>query len=129
MPRPRRKSRKVGFAEAGASTGTDSDASQNASARYEGSTAEVEEYAAKFGHYKKEPQGRPVLTSEPSTRAGTQYLGDASVRAGSNLRAIAEDPSVRIRGSDMDKSVHMRALQTQDSDGLVPMRVVKLANK
>lgn len=81
------------------------------------------EFASKFGHY-KQSTGPTELEHAPSTkvptpaylrdmsvRAGRVYNSEASVRAGSQFRANLEDPSVRLRGSTLDGSVHMKAYQ------------------
>ena len=79
------------------------------------------EFASKFGHYK---QTGPTLDNQPSTRvagpaylrdmsvrAGRVYNSEASVRAGSQFKPNLEDPSVRLRGSTLDGSVHMKAFR------------------
>jgi len=42
------------------------------------------------------------------------YNSEASVRAGAHFKTNANDPSVRLRGSNMEGSVHMKAY---DVDG------------
>jgi len=49
-----------------------------------------------------------------SVRAGRVYNSEASVRAGAHFKTNANDPSVRLRGSNMEGSVHMKAY---DVDG------------
>lgn len=84
------------------------------------------DFASKFGHY-NEGQGSIKLDNAPSVRlpsnmtdmsvrAGRVYNSEASVRAGSHFQPNLEDPSVRLRGSILDGSVHMKAFQIEEEE-------------
>jgi serine/threonine protein phosphatase PrpC len=73
-------------------------------------------FGSRFGHYKThdDVNGNHVatsrlLTAEMSVRAGRVYNSEASVRAGVQFKANVTDPFVRVRGSNLDGSVHMKA--------------------
>lgn len=140
VTRPKRKGRKVAFSEEPeemakpkvekADTGA---IRRSSSLHFPGTTADTtDDYASKFGHYKDadEEELTPTFMTEPSVRAGRVYNSEASVRAGKALQAkqaANDDPSVRLRGSNMDGSLHLKtsALKSQDPAGLVPVRVVQ----
>ena len=90
------------------------------------------EFGVRFGHYRpdvslgrhasklplaqlpEEGQGaarEPTrnLIPDMSVRAGRVYNSEASVRAGLQYKTNVEDPSVRLRGSNLEGSVHMKA--------------------
>jgi serine/threonine protein phosphatase PrpC len=107
-----------------------------ASQRFRGAVAEGEgEYEGKFGHYKaaagRAGSGRGA--ADPSTRAGRVYNSEQSVRAGAHGAGRADDPSIRVAGSGLDKSVRHRASAPGPAsvpltgliEGLAPVRVVK----
>lgn len=138
LERISRRSRKVAFAkdtlERKSTTGAGM--LRSASHAYLGSTADGEDdYASKFGHYKAAEggHGAPQFVGEPSVRAGRLYNSEASVRAGSAMARNAgrQDPSVHVRGSNLEASVHFKASRSREledsasADGLVPVRVVK----
>jgi serine/threonine protein phosphatase PrpC len=123
---PQRPS-KVSFAEEPVKEDKPTSAFQRSSSHFfSDSVADSDgDFASKFGHYKK---GGPTLESTPSTRvtagylrdmsvrAGRVYNSEASVRAGSQFRPNLEDPSVRLRGSTLDGSVHMKAFQIREEE-------------
>jgi hypothetical protein len=80
-----------------------------------------EEYAKKFGKYKK--GAAPAAGAEASVRAGRVFSSDQSVRAGTANRAPVADPSIRLRGSALDKSVHMKSSALHAEEELAPVRV------
>lgn len=144
LRKPKRKGKRVAFSEESVQRSeeakTEKDVSllrRSASSAFSNATAEDSgDFATKFGHY----QGSMSLRNDFSVRAGRVYNSEASVRAGTQgLLARQKDPSVRIRGSNMEGSLHLRAddIIPEDSvkDGrndddakspeLFPVRVVK----
>ncbi len=72
------------------------------------------DYGSKFGHYNRSGSiraetGGPPISGDMSVRAGRIYNSEASVRAGGHFQPNLQDPSVRILGSNMNGSVHMKA--------------------
>lgn len=72
------------------------------------------DYGSKFGHYNRSGSiraetGGPPISGDMSVRAGRIYNSEASVRAGAHFQPNLQDPSVRILGSNMNGSVHMKA--------------------
>lgn len=116
-------------------TGT-TDMRRTASMHFADSTADGgADFAAKFGHYHSNEEGRPTLTAEASVRAGRVYNSEASMRAGNHYNP-PDDPSVRLRGSNLEGSMHLKASAIVEEDatttttgsdppGLAPVRVVK----
>ena len=120
---------------------TDSAMKRNASVHFGNAVAEDgAEYAAKFGHYNRSQSQFGSTFTDPSVRAGRVYNTEASVHAGKvAMMRDTSDPSVRLRGSDIEGSVHLRAREipeTVDEDegiareeikvpGLRPIRTVK----
>ncbi len=103
--------------------------------------SESAEFGVRFGHYRPQvpfgerdastklplPQlpeqgqaqqgytGAPTINSiaDMSVRAGRVYNSEASVRAGSQFKTNMEDPSVRLRGSNLEGSVHLKAYDVE----------------
>jgi len=110
---------------------------RSASMHFAGATADSgEEFASKFGHYTAgegngtfdKPGGG--LLAEASVRAGRVYNSEASVRAGNaNKKSTTlDDPSVRLRGSNFNGSVHIKSgklITDAEIQGLAPVRTVK----
>jgi serine/threonine protein phosphatase PrpC len=119
------------------SSGSGSGMPRSASMHFSSATVDSgENFASKFGHYtnadgtgtlEHTPSGG--FLAEASVRAGRVYNSEASVRAGSvNKPSAEEDPSVRLRGSNLEGSVHMKTskLMSEESlQGLAPVRVAK----
>lgn len=80
---------------------------RSVSTHFENSIAEsTDDYAAKFGHYNNQ---FATTFGEQSVRAGRVYNTEASVHAGKiALMKDTSDPSVRLRGSDIEGSVHLK---------------------
>ena len=103
-------------------------------------TSDSMEFGARFGHYRAEvplvernisvkldglPEDGPTSQNaraamatfnsiaDMSVRAGRVYNSEASVRAGSQFKPNLEDPSVRLRGSNLEGSVHMKAYDVE----------------
>jgi hypothetical protein len=143
-PSRRKGSRRVAFDKAavalaearGTGTSQNGGVRRSASEAFANATAEAEEYGVKFGHY---TSGMGTGIGEPSVRAGRVYNSEASVRAGTAGLRSSQDPSVHVRGSNLDGSLHLRASKigeeeeeeggsagdNQDQSGLPPVRVVR----
>lgn len=90
-------------------TSTKSSMRRNASHHFLSATADDDsEFASKFGHYSSLSQDAISNLYEPSVRAGRVYNSEASLHAGSAM-IQKEDPTVRLRGSSFDGSVHWKA--------------------
>jgi hypothetical protein len=104
---------------------------------FSGATVDTgENFGSKFGHYTNGSglgtldKPAPGGLAEASVRAGRLYNSEASVRAGSMNKntTVAEDPSVRLRGSNLEGSVHLKTsklMSDESLQGLAPVRVVK----
>ncbi len=143
VERVRRKGRKsVAFSEAAIAKKNAAAASNNdgmprsASMHFSGATVDSgEDFASKFGHYTNADGTGTIeklsggFLAEASVRAGRVYNSDASVRAGTvNKSSVSNDPSVRLRGSNLEGSVHLKTSKLINEDnlqGLTPVRVVK----
>jgi serine/threonine protein phosphatase PrpC len=126
---PSIRASKVSFADSATSTGPVPTHSmqRNPSIYFRDSIAESDvDFASKFGHYtdnatlqdrNESTRVAPVgISHEMSVRAGRVYNSEASVRAGRHFKPDLEDPSVRLRGSHMEGSVRLKALQVERSD-------------
>jgi hypothetical protein len=51
--------------------------------------------------------------ADMSVRAGRVYNSEASVRAGAHFNPNVNDPSVRLRGSNLEGSVHIKAYDVE----------------
>lgn len=122
-------------AKAGAANVGGGGVPRSASMHFLGATVDSgEDFASKFGHYTAADGDldKPVggFLAEASVRAGRVYNSEASVRAGkaNSKSTTSDDPSVRLRGSNLNGSVHIKKgkLMTEDDlQGLAPVRVVK----
>lgn len=98
---------------------TKSSMRRNASTHFLSATADDDsEFASKFGHYSTVSRDAISVLYEPSVRAGRVYNSEASLHAGTAMMH-KEDPTVRLRGSSFDGSVHWKAstLPSLDEDG------------
>ena len=138
VTRPKRKGRKVAFSEEPEempkAKGEKADSGglrRTPSMHFPGTTADTaDDFASKFGHYKAEEGGdKPAYNlADASVRAGRVYNSDASVRAGNMHANPKDDPSVRLRGSNMEGSFHVKTSELKegsDPAGLAPVRVVQ----
>lgn len=145
VKKPKRKGRRVAFSESsvrakeeGAEREGRSSIPRSASTAFsEATAADGEDFASKFGHY----QGSGLMRPDFSVRAGRVYNSEASVRAGREALRDHKDPSVRLRGSDFEGSLHLKTKDIieenseyvekeepkpqSNATGLAPVRVVK----
>ena len=66
-------------------------------------------YASYAAYASSIPVAMANAIADLSVRAGRVYNSEASVRAGAHFKTNVNDPSVRLRGSNMEGSVHMKA--------------------